>query len=133
MLGIVLLADLFDVQYIIPIITNTIDLLVIIVIGISALQTIFHAPRYIVGFHQKPKDNNIIIRNFVKGLLLALELESANAILRMSMFASDIANADSHMSQNINDFIFFVAVLSVRIAINQALRRFNIGKDARSH
>ncbi|MDP8907166.1 MAG: hypothetical protein M3M88_06570 [Thermoproteota archaeon] len=106
-----LFADLFDVQYIIPIITNAIDLMVVIVIGISALQTIFHAPRYIVGFHQKPKDNNIITRNFIKGLLLALELESANAILRMGMFTLDIANVDSHMSQNINDFTFFVAVL----------------------
>ncbi len=37
------------------------------------------------------------------------------------------------MSQNINDFIFFVAVLSVRIAINQTVRIFNIGKDVRPH
>ena len=127
---------LFDVQYMIPIITNTIDLLAVIVIGISALQTIFHAPRYVVGFtHQKPKDNNIIIRNFIKGQLLALELESANAILKMGMFTSDIANVDYHMPQNINDFIFFVSVLvlSVKIAINQTLRIFNIGKDVNTH
>ena len=33
---------------------------------------------------------------------------------------------DPHMPQNTNNFISFVAVLSVRIAINKTLRRFNV-------
>ncbi|MEJ7642708.1 MAG: hypothetical protein WKF36_11040 [Candidatus Nitrosocosmicus sp.] len=35
------------------------------------------------------------------------------------------------MSQNIDDFKFFVTVLPVRIAINQTVRIFNIGKDVK--
>ncbi len=69
--------------------------MVVIVIGISGIQTIFHAPRYVVGFHQKPKDSNIMTRDFIKGLLLALELESTSAILKMGMFTLGIANVDT--------------------------------------
>jgi hypothetical protein len=69
-------------------------------------------------------------KNFVGGLLLALELESANAILRAGMFTSLFAGSDVSALQ-INQlaggggFLFFIVVLSVRIAINQALRRFS--------
>lgn len=122
-----MLADLFDVQYLISITTKTIDFFVVLIIGVSATQTILPAARYTLKIDKKTKDNNnnIAIRNFVKGLLLALELESANAVLKMGMFALNVTNVDSHMPQNINDFVFFVAVLSVRIAINQTLKRFN--------
>ncbi len=120
-----MLADLFDVQYIISMITKTVDFFVVLIIGISATQTILPAARSMLKLDKKTKDNNIIIRNFVKGLLLALELESANAILKMGMFTLNITNVGSHMPKNTNDFIFFVAVLSVRIAINQTLRRFS--------
>ena len=119
-------SDLFNVQNIIPIITKTIDLFVVTVIGASALQTALPALRSTMGFHQKTKENNITIKNFIKSLLLALEMESANAVLKMGMFTMNTSNVDSHVSQNTNNFIFFVAVLSVRIAINQTLRRFNI-------
>jgi hypothetical protein len=67
--------------------------------------------------------------NFIKGLLLALELESANAILRMGIFTSMlIGTITAGTTFNPNNFIFFVVVFSVRIAINQSLRRFNIQK-----
>jgi hypothetical protein len=125
-LSIILFADLFNVQHIIPIITKTIDLFVVTVIGASALQTALPALRRTMGFRQKTKENNITIKNFIKSLLLALEMESANAVLKMGMFTINTSNVDSHVSQNTNNFIFFVAVLSVRIAINQTLRRFNI-------
>jgi hypothetical protein len=125
-LSIILFADLFNVQYIISIITKTIDLFVVIVIGASALQTALPALIRKIGFRQKTKENNITIKNFIKSLLLALEMESANAVLKMGMFTINTPNVDSHVSQNTNNFIFFVAVLSVRIAINQTLRRFNI-------
>ncbi len=120
-----MLADLFDVQYIISMITKTVDFFVVLIIGISATQTILPAARCMLKIDKKTKDNNIVKRNFVKGLLLALELESANAILKIGIFALDIANDDSHNSQNINDIMFFVTVISIRIAINQTLRRFN--------
>jgi hypothetical protein len=99
---------------------------VVTVIGASALQTALPALRRTMGFRQKTKENNITIKNFIKSLLLALEMESANAVLKMGMFTINNPNVDSHVSQNTNNFIFFVAVLSVRIAINQTLRRFNI-------
>jgi hypothetical protein len=71
---------------------------------------------------------SIIKKNFIRGLLLALELESANAILKMGIFTSLITQSSPSppLSSlfNFNNFIFFVGVLSLRIAINQTLRRF---------
>jgi len=49
------------------------------------------------------------------------------------MFIINNTNIDSQASQEINNFVFFVAVLSVRITINQTLRRFKIGKDVVPH
>ena len=77
---------------------------------------------------------SMIKKNFIRGLLLALELESANAILKMGIFTSLITQSSSSSSllssssssSNFNNFIFFVAVLSLRIAINQTLRRFGM-------
>jgi hypothetical protein len=119
-----LFADPFNVQYIISIITKTIDLFVVTVICVSTLQTAMLVLIRTIGFRQKTKENNIIIKNFIKSLLLALEMESANAVLKMGMLTINTPNVDSHASQNTNNFIFFVAVFSVRIAINQTLRRF---------
>ncbi len=79
------------------------------------------------------RNNDAPIKGFINSLLLALELESANAILKIGMFIINNTNVDSHVSQDINDFIFFVAVLSVRITINQTLRRINIDKDVVPH
>ena len=61
------------------------DLLIVIVIGISALQTMWHAPTYIMEYHQKTKDNNIIIKEFYQRPAFGMELESANAILKMGI------------------------------------------------
>lgn len=72
-------------------------------------------------------------KNFVRGLLLALELESANAILKMGLFTSIMIETQQPSLQlvtvqNINNFIFFVAVLSIRVVINRTFRRFSISR-----
>ena len=67
-------------------------------------------------------------------MLSALELESANSILKRGLFLSSATSSTTasisnlNQSSNINNFIFFVAVLSVRIAINQTLKRYNINR-----
>jgi hypothetical protein len=75
---------------------------------------------------------NLSKKSFVKGLLFALELESANAILKMGIFtASSVGlNPLSVQSQAVSqalasNFLFFVVIISLRIAINQTLRRFS--------
>jgi hypothetical protein len=91
------------------------------------------------------KDQNryrIAKKNFIRGLLLSLELECANAILKMGVFTSALTVAtqvNSTMSSvqpislsinlisthtGFSNFMFFLIILSVRIAINQTLRRF---------
>jgi hypothetical protein len=52
--------------------------------------------------------------------------ESANAILKMGVFTSILTGTITASTFNLNNFIFFVGVFSVRIAINQTLRRFSI-------
>jgi hypothetical protein len=73
------------------------------------------------------------MKSFINSLLLALELESANAILKMGEFVSNATITTSSnfttSSSNINNFIFFVSILTVRIAINQTLRKYNIDKS----
>ncbi len=117
-----LFADFFDTSYLISMITKTIDLLVVIVIGFSTLQTMLLPIGNMTKRYRRTKGNNFTIKNYIKSLLLALELESANAILKMGVFTSNITNADFYVSDNLDNFIFFVAVLSVRIIINQSLR-----------
>jgi hypothetical protein len=79
-------------------------------------QTVRRTTRMTVG---------TVKENFIKGLLLALELESANAILRMGIFTSMLTGTlvTAATTFNLNNFIFFVGIFSVRIAINQTLRR----------
>jgi hypothetical protein len=81
---------------------------------------------------RKTTEENYLLRrraakeNFIKGLLLALELESANAILKISVFTSSLVGISTTSSTSpfsINNFIFFVGIFSVRIAINHTLRR----------
>ncbi|MEJ7642496.1 MAG: hypothetical protein WKF36_09930 [Candidatus Nitrosocosmicus sp.] len=103
---------------IISLITITIDLFAVLIIGVSALQAM--APlitSVVIG--PINRNNDAPIKGFINSLLLALELESANAILKIGMFIINNTNVDSHVSQDINDFIFFVAVLSVRITITK--------------
>ena len=129
MLGIVLLVDFFDAGDIISIITKTIDLFAVLIFGVSALQTMVPLITSVVRDPIK-LNNDVPIKGFINSVLLALELESANAILKMAAFASGATSTtDNLTSDNINNFILFVAVLSVRIAINQTLRRFRIGKN----
>ena len=117
--------NFFNIQDIIFIITKTIDFFVVLIIGISAFQTII--PVVISIIKVKRKENNAI-KSFINSLLLALELESANAILKMGLFATTVISADHIILSNTNNFIFFVVILSVRIAINQTLRRYSIDK-----
>jgi hypothetical protein len=101
--------NFFNIQDIIFIITKTIDFFVVLIISISAFQTVIPIIIYVTKFKGK---ENIDIKSFINSLLLALELESANAIVY----------------GNINNFIFFIVLISVRILINQTLRRYNIDK-----
>ncbi len=70
-------------------------------------------------------------KSFIKGLLFALELESANAILKMGVFTASSVGLNTLFVQFqgstqalAGNFLFFVVILSLRIAINQTLRRF---------
>ncbi len=147
----------FNVQDFIFVITSIIDVFVATIVAISIFQVIIPMLKVTIKsllfidnrtFPSLPISNKRVAReedeniqdellqqkmyflkkNFIRGLLLALELESANAILKMGIFTSIISGTSSSIlsADNINNFIFFVGVLSVRIAINQTLRRFNI-------
>jgi hypothetical protein len=117
--------NLFNAQGIVFIITNTIDFFVVFIISISAFQTVIPIVIYVTKVKRK---KNIAIKSFINSLLLALELESANAVLKMGLFTSITISTDNIVSGNINNFIFFVSLLSVRILINQTLRRCSIDK-----
>lgn len=64
-------------------------------------------------------------RNLVSGLLLALEFEAASAIIKLGIFMTNITLSDP-FGNNMNNFLFFVSILTLRIIINQSLRKFNI-------
>jgi hypothetical protein len=100
-------------------------LFAVLIIGFSAAQLALQLAVAAGRNKAKEKCNGVLIKNFISSLLLALELESANAILKMGMFA---AGTNHGISDSTSNFLFFVAVLSVRIAVNQTLRRFGIGE-----
>jgi hypothetical protein len=135
-----------NAQSVISIINLIIDIFAIAVIAVSLLTSIWplikDSARSSLPFFIKSssdssrlneeKKNHFSRRgvvskeNFIRGLLLALELESANAILKMGLFTSSlvgIPTTSSTSTFSINNFIFFVGIFSVRIAINQTLRR----------
>ena len=118
--------DIFNAQSIVSIVTRTIDIFVVFIIGISAFQIFVPLLLTVIKFKEKDNNSNNGVKSFISSLLLALELESANAILKMGLFISNNVNNDYLSAINNNNFIFFVAVLSVRIAINQTLKRFNV-------
>jgi hypothetical protein len=141
-----MLSSIFsDVQNIISIITSVIDIFAIVVVAVSVFTTILPLIKSSIASslpfviksssdRQAATENYVLRRrvlkeNFIKGLLLALELESANAILKMGVFTSGLVGTSIMSSSlsastfDINNFIFFVGILSVRIAINQILRR----------
>jgi hypothetical protein len=130
-------------QSIISIINSIVDIFTIVVIAVTVFTSILPLIKNVAALslsfiiksskdRQKTTEENYLLRrravkeNFIKGLLLALELESANAILKMGIFTSSLAGISTTLSTstfNINNFIFFVGIFSVRIAINQTLRR----------
>ena len=132
-----------DAQSIISIITSIIDIFAIVVIAMTVFTSILPLIKSIATLslpfliksssdRQTAKENYVLGRrvvkeNFVKGLLLALELESANAILKIGVFTSSLVGisttASSTSTFGINNLIFFIGIFSLRIAINQTLRR----------
>jgi uncharacterized membrane protein len=123
----------FNISNIISIITRTIDFIAVLIIGVSAIQTSAPIVISLINLNKKNKSDYVFLKSFINSLLLALELESANAILKMAVFVSNATDTIQGnlptSSTNINNFIFFVALLTVRIAINQTLRKYNIDKS----
>lgn len=128
-----LLLPYINIEDIIFTITLIIDIFAISVITVSVIQTIYYLSIYnfksILSSAKTTSisNSNIIHRNFITGLILALEFEAANTILRMGVFTSLVIDKSSGtLSDNfINNFIIFVMVISIRIAIKQSLGRFN--------
>ncbi|MBD0359600.1 MAG: hypothetical protein ICV56_02685 [Nitrososphaeraceae archaeon] len=145
----------FNIQDFIFLITSTIDIFAATIIAVSTFQTIIPMVKVTIistldvrnrlpssssaqeklvqhDSHDTKQKGYWIKKNFVRGLLLALELESANAILKMGLFTSVMIELQPSLQlatiQNINNFIFFVAILSIRVAINQTLRRYSISR-----
>ena len=139
-----MLSSIFsDAQNIISIITSVIDIFAIVVVAVSVFTTTLSLIKSSIASslpfviksssdRQTATENyklrrRVVKENFIKGLLLVLELESANAILKMGAFTSSLVGISSLSAKtfSVNNFIFFVGILSVRIAINQILRRAN--------
>ena len=106
-----LLSIFYDAQSIISIITSIIDIFVIVVIAVtvftSVLPLIKSAAALPLPFlikssssdRQKIEENQLLRRrivkeNFIKGLLLALEFESANAIENRYIYIQPLRNFD---------------------------------------
>jgi hypothetical protein len=129
-----LLLPYINTEDIIFTIILVIDIIAISVIAVSVIQTIFYLSIYnfksilLSAKTTSISNSNIIHQNFITGLILALELEAANTILRMGVFTSLVIDKSSSttLSDNfINNFIIFVTVISIRIVIKQSLGRFN--------
>ena len=120
-------------------ITSLIDIIAVSVIAVSIIQTIYYLSIYnfksiLLSTKTKTISNsNVIQRNFITGLILALEFEAANTILKMGVFTSLVIDkSSSTLSDNfINNFIIFVMVISIRIAIRRFLR-FNKRKASKN-
>src|ERR687886_1261552 len=117
-----------DAQSIISIINSIIDIFAIVVIAVTVFTSILPLIKNVAALslsfiiksskdRQKTTEENYLLRrravkeNFIKGLLLALELESANAILKMGIFTSSLVGISTTSSSistfGINNFIFF--------------------------
>ena len=133
-LVLLLLLPYINIEDIIFTITLVIDIIAISVIAVSVIQTIYYLSIYnfksILSSAKTTSisNSNIIQRNFITGLILALEFEAANTILKMGVFTSLVIDksSSSTLSDNfINNFIIFIMVISIRIAIKQSLGRFD--------
>ena len=122
----VILSIFFDAQSIISIITSIIDIFAIVVIAVTVFTSILPLIKSTATLslpfliksssdRQTAKENYVLGRrrvikeNFIKGLLLALELESANAILKIGVFTSSLVGISTTASTStfsINNFIF---------------------------
>lgn len=76
-------------------------------------------------FRKKGMRGNNSLRGLVRGLLLALEFESASAIIKLGIFMTNITILSEPISTNLDNFAFFVGIFALRIVLNQSLRRFN--------
>ncbi|VFJ14250.1 hypothetical protein [Candidatus Nitrosocosmicus franklandus] len=76
-------------------------------------------------FRKKEMRGNNSLRGLVRGLLLALEFESASAIIKLGIFMTNITILSEPISTNLGNFAFFVGIFALRIVLNQSLRRFN--------
>ncbi|HZL23566.1 MAG TPA: hypothetical protein VFC05_09585 [Nitrososphaeraceae archaeon] len=122
-----------NIENIIFTITSLLDIIAVSVIAVSVIQIVCYLLIYnfkSILSSAKTKsilNSNDIKRNFITGLILALEFEAANTILKMGIFTSLVIDKSSPtISDNfINNFIIFVMVISIRIAIKRSLGRFN--------
>ena len=129
-----LLLSYINIEDIIFTITLVIDIIAVSVIAVSVIQTIYYLSLYnfksILSSAKTTSisNSNIIQRNFITGLMLALEFEAANTILKMGVYTSLVIDKSSSTTISdifITNFIIFVIVISIRIAIKQSLRRFH--------
>ncbi len=144
------LSFLLNSRDFVSLITSTIDFLVVTIIAISIIQAITPLMKVMIRtlvsitnpspFKRQLQEQNYLFehsravakKNLLKGLLLGLELESASAILKMGVFSSfiigSLPSSEVSSASIMNNFLFFIAILSLRIGINQGLQRF--GKSA---
>jgi hypothetical protein len=126
------------------IITQIIDFIAVTIIAVSIFQLLaskvylrhaFSFPPYKKGlgtnrkyyvFKIKLFEGDISLGDLVKGLLLALEFESASAIIKLGIFTTSITLLSEPLSSNLDKFAFFAGILTVRITLNQSLRRYKI-------
>lgn len=125
-------------------ITTILDVFAVTIVAISVFQalisSVFRHVSYPFSFLSNRYDIQIKIskdhkvqsykvssspRNLIRGLLWGLEFESASVIIKLGIFMINIT-ISAPMGDNINDFLFFSSILTLRIIINQSLRRFNI-------
>jgi hypothetical protein len=119
------------------IITSIIDIIAITIIAITIIQIIIYFFKYNVKspvISSSNSDSTNIKKIFISGLLLALEFEAANAILKMGVYTSlaidkSVLSSSTISDDFINNFIIFIMILSIRVAINQSLRRFGDRND----
>jgi hypothetical protein len=135
-----------DIIGILTAITQMLDFFAVTIIAVSVIQAIISRVTTEFNFHfsynsniltnknQNNKDlkdessqRNMWIRDLINGLLLALEFESASAIIKLGIFTTRITNSES-ITNNLEEFIFIVSILFLRIVLNQSLRRFNIAR-----
>jgi len=129
---------------ILTIITRILDFIAVTIIAVSIFQLLvskvfswhdfpFPSHKNELGgsrkynvFKGKLFKGKISLGDLINGLLLALEFESASAIIKLGIFTTSITLLSEPLSSNLGKFAFFVGILTLRIALNQSLRRYKI-------